>query len=588
MDRTITSAQNIFDILNKNILAQKGYKKGDNIPNTGLLHLKSYRDADGNYSVISAKQVKSIMEMPSQDTIILEYKSIIGNRGYIMLSKNGSKGMDVIYSIGDEFSESIYSTNINSHLMFTFLLFLARIETKNERIDEAISDLKEKEEGTWKHIVNGKMFFDSNTSEPIATITYNVAKSFINSKVPVFPMELETGDTFESIIKDMGCKIENDYTPYINPYCDRSYVENFISNLGEIPLKSPENKFEIKAKAKQKLKEYNNKDYSIYSNDEIDIMDDFLKSCYLSAKREFEYNKEFLTDFDWRTIAALNTGRVRSLCFLGPAGTGKTTMSRTYAGALNMPFILVGGSAGVEEASLFGSWQLRESESGNGTVMKWVDGPLTIAIRNGAFVLFDEENAANPGVIMKLNSILDNSKTILLDSGELVSVHPNFRFAAAMNIGSGYEGTGKLNLSHLDRFNRIIKIKAKNEEDMAEIVAKRTGYNNKKQLVKMARISKSISQHIKDGDGDASEMITSIRRIIDWVLEAEQTGEFVTSSLNTILSYLCVYDDSIEEVTEEDLMLSDGLPYIIYSEIMAELGSEVFEYDKFNKEEVNF
>ena len=214
--------------------------------------------------------------------------------------------------------------------------------------------------------------------------------------------------------------------------------------------------------------------------------------------------------------------------------------------------------------------------------MKWIDGPLTIAIREGAFVLFDEENAANPGVIMKLNSVLDNSKILTLDNGELVKVHPNFRFSAAMNIGAGYEGTGKMNLSHFDRMDRIIKFKPKTAHDMAKIVEKRTGYHNIKHLEEMCTVSNLINDYMKDGEGDASEMITSIRRVNCWVKEAAQTGEFVISSLDTILSYLCIYDDSIEEFTESALLSSDGLPNLIYHEIVNRLGNKEFDVKKYD------
>lgn len=572
---------NINKLININLMSQKGMSKNAQIPNSALFHQKAYRTIDEkDFGHLSAKNVKAIMQMPDEGTIFLQAKTVLNQNGYILLSKNGSKGLDCFFYNS---ASGLYGTNINSHLLFMFLMGIVRVEKNDAKLDEAISYLVVNWDSSWGNIQNGKRYFDSSTAKACATISFSVSQKFVSSAEPVFEIELDENDTFDSIVEEMGWDIVGDYTPYINPKYTESKVEQFLKNVN-VPVREPVNKAELKIKAKKKTEEYANKDYSIYSNEEIEEFDDFLKSCYLNAKEEFEKTKEFLTAKDWRNISALHNGTVRSLCLLGAAGTGKTTLLRTYAGALNMPFIIVGGSAGIEEASLFGSWQLRANPNGTGTIMKWVDGPLTIAIRKGAFVLFDEENAANSGVVMKLNSILDNSRCILLDSGELVNVHPNFRYAAAMNIGSGYEGTGKSNLSHFDRMNRIIKIKTKTEEEMTDIVEKRTGYHNREHLVKMSRICKSISEHIKNGDGDASEMITSIRRIIDWVYEAEQTGEFLTSALDTIISYICIYDDTIEEVVEEDVLSSDGLAYIVYNEVIAELASEVFDYDSYKPE----
>lgn len=276
---------------------------------------------------------------------------------------------------------------------------------------------------------------------------------------------------------------------------------------------------------------------------------------------------------EWELVDAIAQGDVHAINFTGPAGVGKTTTIRSIAGALGMPFVLVGGSANIEESDLLGC---RGVEAIDGaSVTTWTDGPITTAIRYGAFLLFDEVNSAEPGILMKLNTILDGSKSLILSTSEEVKVHQNFVFSEAMNVGAGYTGTDLLNQSHLDRMDEIFKISSKSVEEEAKIIASVTGYDNLLNIQKCCQVKRYICDLI-DEDGDASEQSCSPRRIIAWVKKAKRTGEFVESSLSTVISHISVYDDSFKTLDADDVETSSGI------------AAKAFEYIKDRLENVSY
>lgn len=108
-----------------------------------------------------------------------------------------------------------------------------------------------------------------------------------------------------------------------------------------------------------------------------------------------------------------------------------------------------------------------------------------------------------------------------------------------MNIGAGYHGTGEMNLSHFDRMDELYQITAKTIEEETAIILGKTKYENEKIVRKMCEIKALINERIKE-EGTSDKQACSIRRIIAWLTKAKRTGEFVRSSISTVLVHLAV------------------------------------------------
>lgn len=131
---------------------------------------------------------------------------------------------------------------------------------------------------------------------------------------------------------------------------------------------------------------------------------------------------------------------------VGPAGTGKSTAAANVAEDLDLPFYPISFGAQTSEAKLLGY------KDATGTVVRT---PLREAFEHGGVALFDEIDAASPGVLVVLNSCLANDVVGFPDGA--VKKHPDFvAIAGANTTGQGanrqYVGRQQIDTATLDRF----------------------------------------------------------------------------------------------------------------------------------------
>ena len=182
----------------------------------------------------------------------------------------------------------------------------------------------------------------------------------------------------------------------------------------------------------------------------------------------------------------LNVGAPIHFC--GPAGTGKTTLSLYLAGQLGRPVILIHGDEEFETSDLVGesSGYQRKYELDQfvhhvtkfeDRVSKgWMDNRLTVAIKHGCTLIYDEFTRSRPEANNVLLSILEEKIMDLpasRGSESHLQVHPEFRAIFTSNPEE-YAGIHKtqdalrdrmitLNLGHYGRASEI------------EIVTKKAG-----------------------------------------------------------------------------------------------------------------
>jgi MoxR-like ATPase len=141
-----------------------------------------------------------------------------------------------------------------------------------------------------------------------------------------------------------------------------------------------------------------------------------------------------------------------NIMLVGPAGTGKTTLVKHVAKALDRQFAFISLSAGVTETHIFG----RMLPQSDGT-WAYVESPFIRIYRNGGVFLFDEVDAADGNVMVSINAALANGVLCNPVTGEIVERHPDCLIAAAANTyGRGgdmvYVGRNALDGATLDRF----------------------------------------------------------------------------------------------------------------------------------------
>lgn len=138
----------------------------------------------------------------------------------------------------------------------------------------------------------------------------------------------------------------------------------------------------------------------------------------------------------------------------GPAGCGKSHMARQVAEALGLAFGMISLSGGVSESKLVGR-SVPDITTGK---EHFKTTQFVEIFENGGVFLFDELDAADPNVLLIINSALANGELAVDRADEpIAKMHRDFVCIAAANtMGRGadrqYVGRNELDESTLDRF----------------------------------------------------------------------------------------------------------------------------------------
>lgn len=281
---------------------------------------------------------------------------------------------------------------------------------------------------------------------------------------------------------------------------------------------------------------------------------------------------------------------MRNFMFRGVAGTGKTMGAQAIAAGLHLPYTLMTCNANTEISDLIGQFipdsgnatgpdsgkgelpkisdiimhppsvyesltgeyddgkteddvlqklieiavgRLAVKEEQHGQRIRYVDTPLIEAIRYGYVVEVQEPSCiANPGVLVGLNSLLDNCQVITLPTGERVQRHPDTVIVVTTN--SDYAGCKDVNQSVISRMDLIYDIETPDLATMVKRVVNITGCTDEQETAKMAGVVRDIAERCRQ------TMITDgscgMRELKAWVLSTMITKDPYESALSTVIA----------------------------------------------------
>ncbi len=213
---------------------------------------------------------------------------------------------------------------------------------------------------------------------------------------------------------------------------------------------------------------------------------------------------------DLETIA-LGIRENLPVLLIGDTGTGKTSFIRHLASLTNNGFrrLNLNGSTTIEE--LNGHYTADDKAVG----LRWIDGILPEAMKNGYWLLLDELNASLPEILFVLQSVLDDDKFLVLPEheGEIIRPHKDFRIFATMNPSLEYAGTKDLNKALLSRFPIVIQTQYPDAVREMEIIRTHSPKTTDKEASLMVR----VAEEIRKGKANSSlSFICSTRELINW------------------------------------------------------------------------
>ncbi|MDR9439517.1 MAG: CbbQ/NirQ/NorQ/GpvN family protein [Halomonas sp.] len=118
------------------------------------------------------------------------------------------------------------------------------------------------------------------------------------------------------------------------------------------------------------------------------------------------------------------------LLLKGPTGCGKTRFVGHMAARLGKPLFTVSCHDDLTAADLTGRYLLQGGET------RWVDGPLTRAVREGGICYLDEVVEARKDVTVVMHPLTDDRRLLPLErTGELLEAPDDFMLVVSYNPG---------------------------------------------------------------------------------------------------------------------------------------------------------
>ena len=285
--------------------------------------------------------------------------------------------------------------------------------------------------------------------------------------------------------------------------------------------------------------------------------DSYAQELYKQIKPYYDTYK--LGDELDANLKGFSNGALYAMAFVGESGTGKSTAARVIPARCGIPYISVNFSVNIEEADLFGSMVPNPCKlKAEDPEFIWADGIITKAVRNGYCVILEELNFARPGVLGKLNSLLDENRQIDLSTGEIVRAHPNFRIIATCNVA--YEGTNRFNKALINRFDDVTVFKDLARFEAIEVIKQRTGYANATKIAKVYDVYEALKKFAAEQNVN---LVVSMRQLLNIFTKGKYYSSAKDAIQRIMINGAFIEDREYQEVFEETVFTAFDLKFKI-------------------------
>lgn len=174
-----------------------------------------------------------------------------------------------------------------------------------------------------------------------------------------------------------------------------------------------------------------------------------------------------------------------------------------------------------------------QEKTSGGQSFTYVETDFIKALKNGYVIEIQEPTTImQPGVMVGLNSLLEQEGSITLPTGEIINRHPDAVVVVTTNVS--YEGCRGMNQSIIDRMSLVHDVELPTADVMVERAMSVTGSNDEFQISQMVQVVDSMADYCRKNS--ISDGNVGMRSLIDWIISSEITGDPYKSALCTIVS----------------------------------------------------
>lgn len=174
-----------------------------------------------------------------------------------------------------------------------------------------------------------------------------------------------------------------------------------------------------------------------------------------------------------------------------------------------------------------------ENPGGSSQTYTYVETDFIKALKHGYVIEVQEPSTImQPGVLVGLNSLLEQEGSITLPTGEIIQRHPDAVVIVTTNVS--YEGCRNMNQSVVDRMSLVEDIELPAPEVMVQRAMAVTGCADEYLVSQMVQVVNDMADYCrKNSITDGS---CGMRSLIDWIVSTEISGAPYVSAKYTVIS----------------------------------------------------
>lgn len=174
-----------------------------------------------------------------------------------------------------------------------------------------------------------------------------------------------------------------------------------------------------------------------------------------------------------------------------------------------------------------------ETRQSSGQNYTYVETDFVKALKHGYLVEVQEPSTIiQPGVLVGLNSLLEQEGSITLPTGEIIRRHPDTVVIVTTNVS--YEGCRPMNQSVVDRMSLVKDIELPEPEVMVQRAMAVTGCADEYLVSQMVQVVNDMADYCRKNS--ITDGACGMRSLIDWVISAEISGDPYLSAKYTVIS----------------------------------------------------
>lgn len=174
-----------------------------------------------------------------------------------------------------------------------------------------------------------------------------------------------------------------------------------------------------------------------------------------------------------------------------------------------------------------------ENRQSSGQNYTYVETDFVKALKHGYLVEVQEPSTIiQPGVLVGLNSLLEQEGSITLPTGEIIRRHPDTVVIVTTNVS--YEGCRQMNQSVVDRMSLVKDIDLPEPEVMVQRAMAVTGCADEYLVSQMVQVVNDMVDYCRKNS--ITDGACGMRSLIDWVISAEISGDPYLSAKYTVIS----------------------------------------------------